>query len=134
MSEARFCQVLTAEVADGSRLSGFQTRRGRFGGICRAGAFAGHDRRRTSENKRAKRKYTWRRQSGCEVFIGEDRFCVEATEAKIISFIVTVAGGSASVDGKVTVGTKRFNMPDPDLLRRFFMYYCGACPGPAPKN
>ncbi len=81
------------------KITGFETRNGRNGGICRLGVFKEHDDLR---------------KRSCTVTIRGKTYRVHTTEAQIFAFIVSVLDGKPTTNGEnaVYIGNAAYKLPD----------------------
>ena len=101
-----FEQAITAAIKTG-RLKGFETRAGKHGGICRAGAFDDHDRQR--KEKVAQRKP---RKKYCAVTIDSIKHEVSLKPDKIEQFVVNILQGKKAKKGHIAIDSTEYILPD----------------------
>lgn len=87
-------KIALKQAFTSGKITGFETRTGRTGGICRAGAFVNH-----VSSKRT-----------CSVSINNAKYKVSISENKIITFI-TFMGGVISDKGNVIINNKLYLLP-----------------------
>jgi hypothetical protein len=97
-----FEQALTNALHSG-KLSDFESRRGRTGGICKKGAFARKD--RTTRRSRP--------PPGCTIRVEDEIFHVNVTTAQAVRFITQVLNGRPSVKrSDIAVNSTSFYIPE----------------------
>ena len=96
-----FEQALTNALQSG-KLPGFESRRGRSGGICKKGAFAHKDRVAHKSS----------RPPGCTIRIEGELFHVNITTAQTVRFITRVLNGYPTMPpGDIAVNSTSFRIP-----------------------
>ena len=96
-----FEQAIT-NALQSDKLPGFESRRGRSGGICKKGAFVRRD--------HAARKSS--RPPGCTIRIGDEAFHANITTAQAVRFVTQVLNGKPSIKpSDIAVNSTSFHIP-----------------------
>ena len=95
----RFERALTTAIRIG-RITGYETRRGRCGGICRKGAF--------SKSSKSKGK--------CELTINGKTYQLGMSEHDAEQFLMGILGAKPARQGEVLINNKIYSLPKAILL------------------
>jgi hypothetical protein len=100
MEPYQFAKALTGVIKYGLVL-GFETRKGRAGGICRRGAFENRDKQKKNRAK-------------CSIRINGITYSVNVSVQTAVTFVTKVLNGveAAQGDGNVLVNNLMFKIPD----------------------
>lgn len=123
MEQYQFEQAITQGIRN-KRITGFETRSGRNGGICRAGAFKKQDEARKIKKRTRKKRF-------CTVTVGEKTFHVPIYESQALAFLsVLKANPANNGKGNIYINDSAYDIPSTigtaDVLEKFLTELCKA--------